>query len=154
MSANFIAQGVTRTGSIVLEGAIEEVFPLFGPVGEKKWAAGWDPEVVYPAGAEMEQDMVFRTRDGEDEFVWVMAHLDAARHEVTYQNFAPGFQVRKIEVRCRSVEAQRTQATVKYAYVGLSPRGNRELAAMDENAYTTKMKHWAQAINSYLNNIT
>ena len=150
MSANFVAQGVTRTGSIVLEGTIEKVFPLFGPVDEKKWVAGWEPEVVYPATAVMEQGMVFRTRDGEDQFTWVMTHLDPARHEVTYHNVAPGFQVRRIEVRCRALAAERTEAVVTYSYVGLSERGNREIAAMDENAYVAKMKHWEQAINGYL----
>lgn len=152
MSANFAAQGVTRVGSIVLEGAVDEVFPLFGPVDEKKWVAGWEPEVVYPAWAEMEQGMVFRTRDGEDEFVWVMTHLDRARHEVEYHNVAAGFQVRRIEVRCRPLTANRTEATVAYSYVGLSERGNQELAAMDESAYAEKMKHWEQTINNYLRN--
>src|SRR5437879_5188037 len=57
-SAGFAAKSVTHTGTIHLESSIDRVFPLFGPVREKEWAPGWNPQIVFPAGKEVAEGMV------------------------------------------------------------------------------------------------
>lgn len=43
----FESARISRTSTITLNGPLGEVFPLFGPVREKEWAAGWEPRVLY-----------------------------------------------------------------------------------------------------------
>jgi hypothetical protein len=38
-----------RSFVIHLDAAPNEVFPLFDPGGEREWAPGWDPKMVFPA---------------------------------------------------------------------------------------------------------
>jgi len=45
----FIAQQVTRSHTIHLPATPHEVFPLFSPLGEKHWAQGWEPEMLFPS---------------------------------------------------------------------------------------------------------
>ena len=145
---SFVGKAVTRTATIRLEGPVEKVFPLFGPVDEARWVAGWDPQVIYPAGAKAAEGLVFVTRE-HAETTWVMAEYDPARLAVTYYNVTPGYQVRKIAIRCRAVGGA-TEATVAYSYVGLSETGNKDVEEMTESNYAAKMEHWTVAINHYL----
>ncbi len=145
----FQGQAVTRTGVIRLHGPIEKVFPLFGPVEEKHWAAGWNPQVVYPAGVDVAEGMVFLTGE-RGETTWVIAHYDPARHAIAYYNATPAYQLRKIEIRCRPLSPEATEASVSYTHVGLSAKGNHDVLEMDEAAYAEKMAAWEKAINHYL----
>src|SRR5258706_16458471 len=45
---NVEAKAITHRGLIRLAAPVERVFPLFGPVREKLWAPGWNPQIVYP----------------------------------------------------------------------------------------------------------
>jgi hypothetical protein len=47
--------------SIVLKSRIEQVFPLFTPEEEKKWANGWDYEPIYPLPLQVKENCIFRT---------------------------------------------------------------------------------------------
>ncbi|MGI9104043.1 MAG: hypothetical protein ACR2IF_16505 [Terriglobales bacterium] len=146
----FQGKAVTRTGVIRLHGGIDKVFPLFGPIEEKHWAAGWEPRVVYFAGpGEVAEGMVFITGDN-GETTWVLSHYDPAGHAIAYYNVTPAYQLRKIEIRCRPLPGEVTEATVTYTHVGLSDRGNQDVEHMNEAAYAEKMASWEKAINHYL----
>lgn len=144
----FAGKAVTRTATIRLEGPVEKVFPLFGPVDEARWVPGWDPQVIYPAGAKVAEGMVFVTRE-QAETTWVIAQYDAAHFAITYYNVTPRYQVRKIEIHCRAASGG-TEATVAYSYVGLSEAGNKDAEGVTESNYAAKMEHWTMAINHYL----
>lgn len=145
----FRAAAVTRTGHLHFPAAIDVVFPLFTPLGERHWAQGWDPEIVYPKDVDIAAGMVFRTNDGV-EHVWTVVRYDAPTHSVAYNVVAHGVLVRQIEVRCRAAGADRTEVTVTDSYIGLSPEGNAFVEKLDEPAYAKKMAHWQQAIDAYL----
>ena len=49
----FLAQHLTRSHTIHLPATPRDVFPLFSSLGEKHWAQGWQPEMVYPASGEV-----------------------------------------------------------------------------------------------------
>ena len=146
----FHAKAVSRTGTIRLAGAIDKVFPLFGPVREKDWAPGWDPEIVYPAGAEVAEGMVFRTHDKSGETFWVITHFDAAGHSIAYANVTPGYIVNRIMIHCTAAGANETECSVTYAHVALSEHANNFIEHMDDKAYAAKMTHWQEAINHRL----
>ena len=146
----FHAKAVSHTGTIRLAGPVEKVFPLFGPVREKDWAPGWDPEIIYPAGSEVAEGMVFRTRDKSGETFWVITHFDAAQHAIAYANVTPGYIVNRITIRCRTASANETDCSVTYSHVALSEHANNFIDHMDDKAYAAKMRHWQEAINHRL----
>jgi hypothetical protein len=145
----FQGKGVTCTGHLQFDARVETVFPLFTPLGEKHWAKGWDPEVVYPRDRDVAEGMVFRTQDGV-EHVWTLIHYDPANHSVAYNVVAHGMMVRNIEVRCRPAGTARTVVEVTDSYVGLSPEGNAFVERLTEAAYEKKMAYWKEAIGAYL----
>lgn len=148
----FQGQSVTRSATIHLQGPIKKVFPLFEPIGEKAWAPGWDPRVVYPVNGEAKNGTVFLTYEehGKNETYWTVIEYDAQQHRIAYINVIPNYQVRRITVECRELAADRTDATVSYSYTGTTPHGNTDVAKQTEQSYAAKMQHWTHAINHYL----
>ena len=142
-----------RTSVIELEGSIERVFPLFGPLRERQWAEGWNPKIVWPAGEAVRERMVFVTRSshGQDgDKLWVVSRCDEAQATIEYTVFAKE-SVHWILIRCRSIEnGESTEAEITYTYVGTSEaacfRNARDLAAK----YRHDLKEWEHAINHFL----
>ncbi len=73
----FTATRLSRTARIRLNAAPATVFPLFTPLGERLWVAGWDPQLVYPASGEAELHGVFCTpgHDGQP-VMWTIVGLE------------------------------------------------------------------------------
>jgi hypothetical protein len=141
---------VRLTGTIALAAPVNDVFPLFSPLGEKKWVEGWDPEILFPRGADWVEGMVFRTFSPGQEAIWVVAELDPQAHRVVYYRVEPDNLVARVEVRCRALGIDRTEATTIYSYVGLSNTGNEHVAEWTNAAYMAKMDRWEKIINEYL----
>jgi len=148
----FAGKSVTRSGAIHLNGPITKIFPLFEPIGEKAWAPGWEPQMVYPASGVAQNGTVFLTYDdhGKNETYWTIIEYDTQRHRVTYINVIPNYQVRRITVECREIAPDKTDATVTYSYTGTTSRGNDDLLKKTEEHYAAEMQHWTHAINYYL----
>lgn len=147
----FTAAAITRTGHLEFEGAMATIFDLFTPQGERHWAKGWDPEVLYPRDRDISEGMVFRTRDhGDMVLTWTVVRYDPTHHLVAYNVVAPDFVVRNIEVRCRPAGAGRVEVEVTDSYVGLSRHGNLFVEQLTEANYAAKMGHWKEAIGAYL----
>jgi hypothetical protein len=149
----FSARTAKLTGTILLHAPIDDVFPLFSPLGEKKWVTGWNPEILYPRGADWAEGMVFRTASDGLEAIWVVAELDAEAHRVVYYRTEPGRLVARVEVRCRALDDRRTEATTVYSYVGLSESGNEHVAEWTDAVYRSKMQRWENDINDYLRTV-
>jgi hypothetical protein len=152
--SRFKAKTVEFRGTIVLNAPVSDVFPLFSPAGEEKWVEGWKPEILFPSGIDWAEGMVFRTSSSGQEEIWVVAELDNEAHRVVYYRTEPGRLVARIEVRCRPLEAKRTETTTVYTYVGLSVAGNAYIAEWTDAAYLSKMQRWQHTINEYLQAIT
>lgn len=148
--AKFTPRSTKLAGTITLEGPVGAVFELFSPVGEKEWVPGWDPELLHPPGAVWEQGLIFRTKEEMGDAVWVVTRLDRDRHEVAYHRVEAGRYVARVTVRCSAVAERVTEASTEYEFVGLSERGNEEIAGMTEEGYAEKMARWTRWINEYL----
>jgi hypothetical protein len=146
----FKPRPLTMRGQVRMAADPGEAFHLFSPLGEKLWVPGWDPELLYPPGAEWEEGMLFRTREETGEAIWVVTHLDFNSHTVRYHRVEPGRYVARIDVECRRVGDRATEATVEYSFVGLSESGNRDIAAMTRDAYDEKMARWTRWIADHL----
>jgi Polyketide cyclase / dehydrase and lipid transport len=142
---------VSRSGVIHLPAAPEQVFPLFEPLGEMRWAQGWAPHMLYPAAGEACIGMVFTTQHpGEAETTWTVAAYDPERCHITYVRQTPGSRVGVIDVACTSVEEHASRVTVSYIFTSLSEEGNAYIAAFTEDHYSAYMADWEHAINHYL----
>lgn len=137
-------------GRIRLDGPIDRVFELFSPVGEKLWVPGWDPELLHPKGVEWDVGLIFRTKEEQGEAIWIVTRLDRSAHDVEYHRVEPGRYLARVTVRCTALGANRTEASTEYEFVGLSERGNAEIAEMDDEAYAAKMERWRRWIDEYL----
>ena len=147
----FSAERISRSSTFPLRGRIEVVFPLFGPVLEKKWAEGWDPDIIFPAGGILEKGMVFKTRgnsDGEDHYTWIVSALDTRDYLVEYTVFTP-CRVWVISVRCRAFE-DGTMVSVQYTYTATSEAGNELNRKALREMFVHDLRDWQEAINYYL----
>ena len=142
-----------RTSIIRLEGDVDRVFPLFGPLREREWAEGWNPRVVWPTSEIVQERMVFLVQpshgDGQ-ETMWVVSRYDERQAVIEYAVFAPE-TVHWILIRCRAVEnGESTEAEITYTYVGTSESACLHNAHDLEAKYRRDLKEWEQAINHYL----
>ena len=139
----FIPSFRSLTGSIILSLEPQEAFPLFSPKGEISWVPGWQPELLYPQGADWAEGQIFRTREEYGEGLWVVARLNPAEFYVRYNRFEPGRYVAIVEVGIIKVH-NGSQVTVTYSFVGLSERGNKDIDGMSQSAYDEKLEHWSE----------
>jgi hypothetical protein len=139
---------ISRSSTIMLNAPITEVFPLFGPIREKDWAYGWNPEVLFSKSPLVEEKMIFRTPAADGPYTWVVTRYEPARHLVEYLVSAQA-RVWFIAVSCKA-QQQMTVASVTYTYTGLTAEGN----AINEKAMQEMFRHdlrdWEEAINHYL----
>ena len=95
---------VTRSYVQTIAGTPEEIMPLYCPVREAEWCAGWDPVVVYSESGVVEPDCVFVTGDGTVESAWFVTRYEPAtgRVEITSQNH--GFAVAIESLKDKDIE--------------------------------------------------
>jgi hypothetical protein len=80
----------------------------------------------------------------------VVTRLDQAARTVTYHRVEAGRYVARVEVACRGLGPEQTEAHVGYTFVGLSEVGNADIAAMSPGAYDEKMARWKGWIEAFL----
>ena len=149
--SDFKAEHVTRTGSISLNGSIEEVFPLFGPVREGEWAHGWTITVLHAETDLVEEKgAVFTTHlHGDLPTVWVITRYDPDDHRIEYARLTPDSRAAMVKICCEA-SGDRTHAQVTYEITALHEHGNDYVREFTESAYHQMMAHWEQAINHRL----
>ena len=147
-----------RTATIVLNGDIAKVFPLFGPIEEKKWARGWDPQIV--AGGASLQDTVFTYAHDGLTATWIVTEWNESEHRVTYAVFVPNERAMTIRIVCTPERAPgqappqappqtKTRATVTYTFTPLSETGKASQKQFEEESFTHRILHWQKAIDHY-----
>lgn len=138
----------TQIRSFRLDAAVAKVFPLFTALGEKAWAAGWEPELL--SGKE-ERGSVFRTTHGDRETTWIVVDYRPAQGQVSYARLAQGSNMGLVDVQCRPIAGGRTEVSVRYTLTGLNAQGRAFVAAFLEPAHYSQMiEEWRQAIDKAL----
>ena len=139
-----------RSFTVHLDAAPSQVFPLFGPIGEREWAPGWDPKMIFPAdGTSPMKGSVFTTSDEDGEEIWVVTGYDAQNGFISYVAVLPGHVVTEIEVRVKKDGENKSIAEVTHRRTALSAAGNHMVNALSENA-ARHAAHWEHAINEAL----
>ena len=147
----FTAEKVTRTAEIVLNGRIAEVFPLFNPVEEPKWAPEFQPKFVYAADRTVQQGMTFKTAGHGDEadLVWRINEYDQATYHIQYLVYATD-RYWTITIDCHEADGGKTSARVTYDFLPLERAGVAVSRASINVLFANELTDWEQAINSYL----
>jgi hypothetical protein len=141
---------VSKSATIELNAKVEKVFPLFGPVQEKKWAKGWNPEIIFGNG-DVELRMVFRTSsrfDDEKCYTWIVTQLEPTNSKIEY-TVTSSERIWFVTVRCEP-KGEMTLATITYSYIGLSQKDIQRNKESLEFIFAEDLVDWQQAINYYL----
>lgn len=141
---------IERSASFMVKSGVEQVFPLFGPIREKEWAAGWNPEIIYATHPEVEEHMIFSTPGilpGE-QFIWAVTQYRPHDFLIEYTVSAKD-RVWFITVRCKPQD-EHTTVTVTYSYTGLTEQAGRLNQQALESMFVHQLKDWEDAINFYL----
>ena len=149
---DFKAKQFVQAATIVLNGNIEKVFPLFGAIEEKKWSPDWQPTPVFPASGKMEEGFIFQTPDHVPNALlrtWIVANYDLSDHLVKYI-VTTANRVTIIKVRCSKSDMNRTQAEITYTLTGLTEEGNEISEHLINNMFKHNLRDWETAINNYL----
>jgi hypothetical protein len=148
---NFIAQRINKTATITLNAPIDNVFPVFGAFEERKWAEGWNPQLVYPATEVIEEGTIFTTEGhshAEGKFVWVVSKYNPSNYLIQYLVSTEN-RIWTITINCIAHEST-TQATVTYSFTGLNEAGNELSQKHLDNLFREDLKDWEREINAYL----
>lgn len=148
MSAEFTPSRIDRTASITLNAPPDQVFPLFGPVREAEWAAGWSPRIAYSVSplADEEGAVFVTSHPGEPDTTWIVVRFDPQECLVEYARVTPGQSAVRVIIRCQPAPGGRTTARVTYQVTTLAG-GAYHFAEMH---YPEEMAHWETAINHAL----
>lgn len=150
---DFKARQFVQYASIVLNGSIEKVFPLFGAMEERKWSPDWQPAPVYPVSGKMEEGFIFQTPDHVPNaplLTWVVATYDLSDHLVKYI-VTTANRITIISVHCSQTNMNRTRAEITYTLTGLTEEGNEISQHLIIAMFKHNLKDWETAINRYLN---
>jgi hypothetical protein len=146
------AEQYVQSATIELKGNIDRVFPLFTPLGEKKWAEGWDPNPIFPSSGVMQEGLIFQTPDhvhGAPRMTWVVSRYNVRDHQIQYI-ISSAVRVAIISVTCTASSKDCTNANVSYSLTGLSAEGNALSHHLIGKIFATNLKDWETAINAYL----
>jgi hypothetical protein len=146
------SERITRSAVFTAIGKIETVFPLFGPIREKDWAEGWNPEVLYRTRNDIlvEEHMIFQTSGhaGEGKYTWVITQYQPEKYLIEY-TVSTSERIWFIRVACRETGSN-TEVKVSYTYTGLTDEGNRKNEQAINRMFAHDLKDWEEAINYYL----
>ena len=144
---SFHSHSGKRTGSFRIEASLDVAFPLFTPEGEKAWAAGWNPEYVFPRDGKTTQGMVFHTEHSGPK-TWVMTLYDPEHHRAEYASFSSDLVI-QISVACSS-EGKSTVVEVSYRHTALTENGNKLVDSYTQERHDQQMQHWKESIDEAL----
>lgn len=151
-TVSFKSEKVSQTESIILDGNLKKVFPLFGAFEERKWDPDWHPALVYMDKDTIEEGTTFKTAShgfGEPDYIWRINKYEPRAGLIQYLVTCPN-RYWTITVKCREIAGNKTQATVTYTFIGLNAMGNHLDKHFLDRLYEHHLKDWEEAINSYL----
>jgi len=141
----------TQSFTIVLQGSVADVTPLFGPVREAEWAPSWAPRFLHPANGGQRDGAVFTTASTNGkERLWLLTAYEEKKGRVEYVFVTPGFTANEIKIQVMPDGEKQSRATITYRHSALAPEGNEEVAKLDADWAEQQRVHWETAINETL----
>jgi hypothetical protein len=143
---------ISKSSTIILNEAIEKVFPLFSAKGEEKWVAGWNPEYIFPEDGSFVENQVFKTKSGnekEKEYIWIVTYLNKQEYRVVY-TVSTENRIWTVKVQCSATDVKNTSAEISYTYTALNKTGEELNILALQKMFQNNLKDWETAINRYL----
>jgi hypothetical protein len=141
----------TQSFTIVLNGSVADVTPLFGPVREADWAPDWSPHFIHPVQGVQRDGVVFTTTSGHGkDRLWLLTTYDVPNGRVEYVVITPAFMTNEIKIRVVPDGEQHCKATITYRRSALAPEGNEEVSKLGAHWAKEQGIHWETAINEAL----
>ena len=141
----------TQSFTVVLNGSVADVTPLFGPVREGEWAPDWAPHFIHPAQGAQREGVLFTTTSAHSRSrSWLLTTYDVSNGRVEYVVMTPGFTADEIKIRVVPEGERRCKATITYRRSALAPEGNEEVARLNAHWAEEQRIHWQTAINEAL----
>src|SRR3974390_2093404 len=129
-------------------GPMEQVAPLFGADKERVWAAGWDPQFVFPNPGTDKEGMVFTIDHHHRRALWVNTELDLKNGRVQYVYVVPDTMATRIALRLTPA-GDKTHVAVTYERTALSSDADEHVRQMADGDRGSG-PDWEKAVNSYL----
>ena len=141
---------VTRSASFTLGSPIQDVFPLFTPDGERRWAKGWNPQAVWPSDLSATNNAVFTTThpDGS-QGVWVITEYKPPTR-LSYVRVVPHHHTATISIQCNRSGQDETRVNVTYTFVALGENGEDYVKAQTSESYSKTMHEWRRRLTDAL----
>ena len=139
------------TSEFELAQAVDILFPLFTPEGEKLWVPGWDYENILGTTA-LNEDDVFLTKTHDhaaNDAIWIVKKYDPEAYYVQYYKIEPEEKVGLVTVKCHQLSQNSTKIQVTYTYTGLSERGNQFIEDFTEQDYEKFIEEWRNLLIEY-----
>ncbi|QGY42111.1 hypothetical protein GM418_00105 [Maribellus comscasis] len=152
MKKTITAKRISKQAVIKLNDNIKNIFPLFGAFEERKWAEGWNPELIYPETEKIEEGTTFRTSptfDGESDYLWIVTKYSTEKKLVRYLVITDD-RFWTITVQCFQIDENNTKAQITYSFTGLNKNGNIQNKKALNNMFSKNLKDWENEINQYL----
>src|SRR5256885_3730259 len=117
----------TQSFTIILNGSVADVTPLFGPVREAEWAPDWSPRFIHPSQGAQREGVVFTTTgaDGKNR-LWLLITYDLGNGRVEYVVITPAFAANEIKIRVLPDGEQHSKATITYRRAALAAGGDNK----------------------------
>lgn len=146
-SASTPSTHVKRSGTMTLQGSVEKVFPLFGPVDESKWAEGWEPSIKY--GSNSEAGTIFTIADPHP-MTWVLTRFDSQNHGLQYVIVPQNDRVAQIDIDCHAASRTETLCQFSYSLTALAPSAQDAIENYTQELHDRRLIHLQMALNHYL----
>ncbi len=137
-------KSVGHTASFVMSVAVDVLFVLFSPEGEKLWVPGWDYQNIMGT-TELAEDYIFVTSNHDHaaaDAIWLVKRYEPAQYLVQFYKVEPGDKVGVITVVCEPLDAHKTRVTVAYQYTALTASGEAFVASFDAETYRAFIGEW------------
>jgi len=156
---NFTSKRITKSTSFIINETIDKVFPLYGAFEERKWIPTWKPILIYPDKEIIEEGTTFKLdvsghRHGsESEYLWIVTKYEPKNYLIQYLVSTEN-RFWTITVECNAIKNNsKTKTTVTYSFTGLNDKGNKINQESLERMYKNNLQDWAEAINTYFENL-
>lgn len=145
-----IPNRVAHTYEQVIEGAIEQIFPLYCPVKELLWTESWNPKIVYSNSGWVEKNAIFTSKDSERTATWYVATYDIEKGLVEMIKLVPDYTVSKLEINVTTITEDNSRVFITYGITSISDAGNDMLRNFTKENFDIAMQAWEKAMNHYL----
>ncbi len=142
---------IEHTRTFIIAEKINEVFPLFNPEEEGKWAPGWCYENVM-GNQNFNKDYVFLTNNHDHrttKAIWIISDYDKSKYSIQYYKIETEVKIGVITIKCYKIRKMKTKVSVTYRYIALSEVGENFIRDFTENEYEKFINEWEMLINEY-----